>query len=179
MEKRPLYNHPRYEVSEDGDIYNARTGLKLKKRITERGYYYVTVWDGPGQKDKTTIRVGKFIYNSFNECPCEMEVDHIDQNKLNDNISNLRCVDGSTNSKNRTIYRNKFNLNDSTKKDIITRIRLGETTYQIWKEYGIPTNYLSSVKKRGSWDFLIDDTRAIQNIPESSKYHNKERPKDI
>jgi hypothetical protein len=68
------------------------------------------------------------------------------------------------NWKNRSIYKreNKYDLNDDKRKTIITNILVNNwTTFKVWKEYGIPTNYMDSVVKRGSWNYLIDEPNRV------------------
>ena len=97
-----------YSVSNLGNIKNNKTDRILKPQINTHGYYQVCLCqDGK----KFTKRIHKlvaeyFIANPFNkEC-----VDHIDNNKLNNNIDNLRWASYQENSMN-----SKLNSNNTSK----------------------------------------------------------------
>jgi hypothetical protein len=110
-------------------------------------------------------RVARLVWSAFNGYDCELYIDHIDQDKTNNHIDNLRCVTPSENSQNRSTFakNNKYNLTDYIKKDIIQRYRNGEiNTYQINKIYGVRSNYFTVVAKRRTWDKLLDDSGTIQ-----------------
>lgn len=66
---------------------------------------------------KIQFRVHRLVYNTFvGEIPSDMEIDHIDRNKQNNSIENLRILDRRSNSNNRNTtldnigaYKNKHN----------------------------------------------------------------------
>lgn len=160
MNFRPILGHENYEISEDGTIRRLMTQNLVKTQISDSGYRVVTLWTN---KTKKTRRLARLIWQSFNDCECTETIDHINQNKLDDRLENLRCISNKENSKNKTIYKgNKYSLTDDIKKDIIKKIKSGVTTYQIWKQYGIPTKYINSVVKRGTWNKYLDDSTGIQ-----------------
>lgn len=154
---KEVYGFPNYEINEVGEIRNLK-GLVLKIQTDSRGYRSIRLFKGG---HKYTKRISKLLWESFNECRCKDTVDHIDQDKLNNNINNLRCISQSENSRNRNNYSRKnnvYNLTDELKKYIITNYRNGKlNTMDIQRQYGIPTNYFSVVVKRKTWDKLIDN----------------------
>lgn len=86
----------RYSVSSYGRVKNDSSNLLLKPSITS-GYYKVRLSTGEKVQD---IQIYKLVYYSFN--PQDMEIkdkviDHIDANKLNDKLDNLRLVSRSEN----------------------------------------------------------------------------------
>jgi len=89
-------------------------------------------------------------------CECGETVDHIDQNKHNNNLNNLRCISNRDNAKNRgTIYNktNKYNLTPELKRSLVIKYKAGEiSSYQIYKQYGIPSNYFFECLRRGNWE---------------------------
>jgi hypothetical protein len=155
IEWRTIPSFPNYEASNTGFVRRAKNKRQLKsKNIDIRPYQIISIWYN---KKKYTKTVARLVYEAFHGCPCEMTIDHIDRVKTNNHISNLRCISIAENHKNRSIYRNtnKYNLNDEIKTLIISNYRNKVwTTWDISKKYGIPSNYISSVIKRGSWDKL-------------------------
>ena len=76
-----------YEVSNTGKVRSTTTG-KIKKLSTNKGgSLYTTLWKNGDQKIKLVHRlvVEAFIKNSNNL----LEINHKDENKLNNNVDNL------------------------------------------------------------------------------------------
>ena len=90
-----------YEVSNQG---NVRCGDKIIKcSILNRGYKYF-------QLVKNYKRTNHLIHHLVAKCfigerPDGLVIDHIDQNKLNNNVENLRYVTQQVNSTNHKYYR--------------------------------------------------------------------------
>jgi hypothetical protein len=154
-EWRPILNHENYEVSNEGNIRRKSTGTPVKQNLDDREYYSIMLWTNKKQYRK---RIHRLIWNSFNDCECEETVDHIDRDKHNNNLNNLRCISNRENSINRPTISNKtnkYNLDDKLKKSLIIRYKAGEiSSYQIYKQWGIPSNYFFEQLKRGNWEKL-------------------------
>ena len=90
-----------YTVREDGKIFGNHTcgrgklGRELKQRLDSDGYYCITV----GTNDKrTSMKVHRIIALAFVDNPLNLpEVDHIDNNKTNNNANNLQWISSSDN----------------------------------------------------------------------------------
>ena len=163
IEWRIIPSFPNYEVSNTGLIRRAKNGEILRQRDIDknRPYQIVSLFYN---KKKYTKKVSRLVWEGFNDCACGLTIDHIDQNKSNNNLSNLRCITNKENHANRTIYRNtnKYNLNNVDRVEIITKYRSGEwTTWYIMNRYNLPSNYIYSVIKRGTWDKLINGANRI------------------
>lgn len=159
-------SHPNYEASSLGNIRRLKNGRKLTTvdADNQRPYQVVCLFTSGKQYTK---KVARLIWEAFYGT-CGQTIDHIDRNPANNNISNLRCVSCEENYKNRTIYKektNKYDLTTEKKIEIITKYRTGElTTWGIMKKYNIPMNYMKVVINRGSWDKLVNGTKAVQQI---------------
>jgi hypothetical protein len=97
---------PNYEVSTLGNVRNIIYGRELKGSM-DRGYKKVTLTDKNGKCSKQSIhRLVILIFNPKDKYE-GLTVDHIDQNKLNNHISNLRWATASEQSYNRQISNRK------------------------------------------------------------------------
>ena len=86
-----------YLIFEDGEIFSLLSNKLIKRSLT-RGYYQVGLYKNNVEKKLYLHRLIAltFIPNPENK----PVVDHIDENKLNNNISNLRWVTHSENCQN-------------------------------------------------------------------------------
>lgn len=81
-----------YSVSSSGDILNRR-GRKLHQYLDRHGYYYVSLG---GKKYK----VHRLVASAFIGDVDGKEVDHIDTNRKNNSLDNLRIVTRKENANN-------------------------------------------------------------------------------
>ena len=115
-----------YVVHSDGRIEKKSGKGFMKPYLRNTGYHHFNV----NRKDTLWHR---FVWEAFNgKIPDDMEIDHIDSNKLNNNIDNLQLMSRSANaSKGNVKY---------TRKDIqdVNYLRsIGMTYSQIGKEMGM------------------------------------------
>lgn len=157
-------SHPNYEASNTGFIRNKKRQRILKsKSIDNRQYQVVSIIT---EGKKYTKKVARLVWEAFNGYSCPLTIDHIDRNPSNDNISNLRCVSIKVNAQNRIKCntKNKYNLTDETKSEIITKYIDGvASSWRLAHEYNIPLNYITTVINRGSWNkfYKQNDERNI------------------
>ena len=80
---KQIQENPQYGVNEKGEIFNLRTKRKLKPWVSN-GYQYVRL----GRKKR--MKVHRIVAIAFLPNPQNLPVvNHIDENKLNNNVSNL------------------------------------------------------------------------------------------
>lgn len=89
-----------YMTSEFGDIYSIKSNIILKQTMSFTGYYVVNLINKNGVK---ILQIHRIVYNSFKGIVDNENnvIDHIDRNRLNNHIDNLREVSKSVNSSNR------------------------------------------------------------------------------
>jgi hypothetical protein len=164
-EWKTIPSYPNYEASMDGRIRRALNAVELTQRLDDREYMTVMLYTN---KKKYKKRVARLIWSAFNGCECKQTVDHIDRNKVNNNLSNLRCISRSDNSKNRDNYSNKTNKYDLTaekKVALFKRYKNKEiSSYRIFHDYGIPSNYFFEQLKRYEKKNIANGPNTIQQV---------------
>lgn len=174
-EWKVIPSYPHYEASSEGRIRHFKKGY-IRKTVDsdlERPYQIISIYSNGKNR---TLKVARLIWEAFNGF-CKKTIDHIDRDVRNNKLSNLRCVSAKDNYENRDIYKekNKYNLTDDIKIEIITRYRKGELTlWGIMKEYNLPMNYLGMVIKRGTWDKLANAKKGIREVQEVGEKTHKE-----
>ena len=102
-----IKDFPNYEVSNFGNVKNNKTGKVLKPGINSHGYYYVILCSDGNRYNK---RIHKLVAEYFIANPYNKQcVDHIDNDRLNNNINNLRWASYQENSMN-----SKLNCNNTS-----------------------------------------------------------------
>ena len=105
-----INNFSNYSITENGIITNIKTMCIKKHWLGKNGYYYVDLQQN-GIKQKIAIHrllAIHFIPNSSNR----EQVNHIDGNKLNNQLSNLEWVTRSEN----TLHAYQLDLMDNPRK---------------------------------------------------------------
>jgi len=101
-----IQNFPNYLIYQDGRVYNISRGKFLQpSKLQDTGYLYYTLYDGKGGKKIQKIHrlIGLHFIPRVEGKHC---LDHIDRNKLNNDITNLRWCTISENNRNTRRTRN-------------------------------------------------------------------------
>ena len=101
---RSIENYENYVVSSFGKIKNTKTARILKAGLSSHGYLTVVLCeDGNRRNHKIHRLVANAFLNNPNDKLC---VDHKDNNRTNNNISNLRFATTNENQHNRKLSNN-------------------------------------------------------------------------
>jgi hypothetical protein len=93
-----------YKINKNGDVYSCRYSKLMSPNITEDDYYFVMLTkEGICKKCRIHRLIAKQWISNPDNLP---EVDHIDRNRQNNHIDNLRWVDRQTNRRNQDRYDN-------------------------------------------------------------------------
>jgi len=114
----------RYEISDSGEVRNKNTQKLLKVKIYRDGYQQIGLRK-IGIRKKYWFSIHKlvachFIADSNTE---NLQVDHIDHNKLNNDVSNLRWITAKENNLKRELKH--WSSNVTTGELYITKYRNG------------------------------------------------------
>ena len=97
---KQIEEYPNYSVSNLGRVRNDKFGRIMTNCINTRGYYRVDLYKNGIAKNFFVHRlIGQYFIEGFD---VNLDIDHIDRNKLNNAISNLRCVSHGVNERNKT-----------------------------------------------------------------------------
>jgi hypothetical protein len=97
-----------YKISKSGDIFSCWYKRNMTPLTKSDGYLYVNLVIGKRENQKRhKAHIHRMIALQWIPNPDNLpEVDHIDRNKLNNSIDNLRWVSRQTNRKNQERYIN-------------------------------------------------------------------------
>ncbi len=129
-----------YVITEKGIIINTKTDRELKTRINQKGYACFNIYiNGKYKHYKVHRLLGLFFIPNPENHPC---LNHIDGNKLNNDLSNLEWCTLSHNTK----HAYKIGLIKPTRKfDIETEKEItGLYTSQKFNQYELAEKYNTS-----------------------------------
>lgn len=146
-----------YEVSNLGRVKSYWNGNKkiLKPYKANNGYLQVSLCkDGI----KSTWLVHRLVYEAFyGTIPAEMEIDHIDTNRQNNSVDNLRCVTHRENQNNQSTLNR---LKEACKK---------RSQNKEWRR-----NQTESMRKlRSNPAWLKNHDEAMKKLHSDQDYQNK------
>ena len=148
-----------YTISKEGVVYSLKNNKKLKPWINGKGYLQVRLYkDGKGYDKRVHRLVAEtYIKNKENK----EQVNHIDGNKLNNNVNNLEWVTNSENQKHAFqtgIHKKdpeKCNLSKLTKiqvDEIRKKYKPRKVTHQMLaNEYGVNRRTIENIINKKSW----------------------------
>ena len=100
METAVIDNYPMYSIGIDGSIMNNETGHIQNPLISSLGYYTVSL-------DKKRLYVHRLLAKAFIPNPDNKPfIDHINRNKLDNTLENLRWATRFENAQNCSVYTN-------------------------------------------------------------------------
>ena len=116
----------KYKISEKGDVYSISNNSLMTKQKDLNGYYKISL-----SKNRICKQyfIHRLIVSSFiGPIPEDKVVDHIDRDKTNNNIENLRIVTQKINSKNRD-FNNKVIISKLDIEDNLIKIYNGNADF--------------------------------------------------
>ena len=154
-----------YFISDEGEVYSSKykEPRKLKHRLNSKGRPYVNLCKNGKQKSVLIHRlVAKYFLPEFNE---NLEVNHKDGVKTNNNVSNLEMVDRKGNMQHaiRTGLlinpKGEEHWDSKLTEEEVREIREKYIPYtyslsQLAKEYGVSESCIKFIIKRKTWKHI-------------------------
>lgn len=138
---KTMKEHNNYEISNYGKVRNKKTGRIRKTTINNKGYEQIIVYIN---KKPKTYYIHRLVASNFIENPNNYkEVNHLDENKLNNNVNNLEWCNGEYNLHYGTRVNRILKAKEPTFKQIIQKDLQGNVI-RVWKsirEIQEKTNY--------------------------------------
>jgi hypothetical protein len=139
-----------YKVCNFGRVMSVKFGKQkiLKNRLNKRGYYQIILWKNGVYKN---YRVHLLVARAFlPPCPGDYgsgahlwQIDHINEDKTNNRVSNLQWLKGSENWK---------KSNAKLQKENVVAIRADTRSQRVIAlEYGITRRMVGFIKNRELW----------------------------
>ena len=123
---RPIKDFENYFISSEGRIIKTATGKILKQHENHKGYLIVQL-SNKGQKKN--FRVHRLVAQTYIPNPDNLpEVDHINGDRQDNRVENLRWVTGSANTRNREVCRQS----GSRYNGVIAHPKTGNFIASIW-----------------------------------------------
>jgi hypothetical protein len=99
-----IKGYPNYLINNSGEVFSKKYDRFLKNDISNKGYIRVRITNEDGTKHKTIHRL---VYENFGkDWNANLSVDHIDHNKQNNCIANLRMATNQQQAFNRRVKKN-------------------------------------------------------------------------
>lgn len=135
-EYRIIIGFEKYSVSNFGNVKTNKTGKILKSSYDKDGYNRLVIRDKNGKK--SCLRIHRLVCIMFLNNPENKPfVDHIDGNKQNNNINNLRWCTNQENQRNTKLSsRNTSNVKGVAFRKENNKFRASITIDGIWIHIG-------------------------------------------
>lgn len=129
----PIANHEMYSISDEGEVFSGKLGIKLSLRTNSNGYLIVTL-------NGKQLAVHRLVAKHFIPNPYDYDqINHKDGNKTNNNVSNLEWCTAKDNIQHalQTGLRKGF-IHIDILRQLLTRVFNGESVSDLCLE--LPTH---------------------------------------
>jgi hypothetical protein len=157
-----------YYIQDDGYVYSGVTNKILSTQLDKDGYVKVRMVDSEGNRHRFSMH--RLVMENFK--PVEgmenLQVNHIDGNKQNNDISNLEwvtCEENIHHAMRTNLRANQRGRNNGasklTEEDVLEIIDLllskNYTQRQIGNRFGVGADCIGAIKNKRNWAYLTKD----------------------
>lgn len=156
-----------YLIYSDGRVYSKYKNRFLTSTVDNSRYKRINLMLSSPEKKTAKYLVHRLVAKSFIPNPLNLGyVNHIDGNKLNNDISNLEWVTASENLKHAYriglastvgVKNPRSILNEEQVLAIHGRMLLGEATSSISKDLSLSLNMLEKIRAHITWKHILGD----------------------
>lgn len=158
-EWRHIKNYDSYKISNKGRIYSLHSNKIISFCLNKCGYPYVTLWKNNKRK---RFNIHSLVARYFLENKQRYnEINHIDGNKLNNDVINLEWCSRGENIQHaydnglRKIPKGEINANSKLKeidvKAIIKMLKNNISVSKISEQYNVTWQCINNIKSNKSW----------------------------
>lgn len=153
-----------YSITQEGEVFSYKWGKKrkLKTRLNRGGYAYVNLTPRGGRYKSRLVHrlVAQAYLANYTE---SLQVNHIDGNKVNNNVANLEMVTAAENSnhawrlglcENARHLGEKHGKHKLTEREVKSIRQDNRSSYEIAKDYGVDRSNISRIKLRETWTHI-------------------------
>jgi hypothetical protein len=149
-----------YEVSDKGQVMSLRAGRLLSPGTSGEGYVAV---DLSVNGKRSRVRVHKIVLEAFvGPCPVGMECCHADDDRANNELSNLRWDTKKNNMKDRDAaghtrkgdQHHAVIIDEQKAREIKAMIAAGKMPTEIAKALGVGRNVVANIKYNKTWSHV-------------------------
>lgn len=166
---KPIPGYEDYLINENGQVYSKKRNKLLSPFYNRRGYLRVNLYRNKKRKFFSIHRlVAMTFLNNSNNLP---QVNHIDGNKLNNNISNLEWCTNFQNNKHAWDNGLKENTRESLVRHLDDNLKeLFDDIFKnqlkqkdISKKYNLKSSYVSNIKNKRKLKTAISEYFGASN----------------
>lgn len=157
----------RYDISSSGDVRSVLSGgMLLKQRVNKDGYAEVNLLLAPNKQ--RVRRVHRLVLEAFvGACPPGMETRHLNGNRLDNRLINLRWGTPSENCRDRREHgvwqargaqgasHPRAKLTDADVRSIVARAAKVSRA-KLAKEYGVSPSVVSRIVNGRAWRSVVE-----------------------
>ncbi len=155
-------NHANYSINIQGQVKNNTTGKLISVAVGKIGYYKVNLWSKNKYK---TLYIHRILADIFlPKLNGKTFINHIDGNKLNNNLSNLEWCNAKHNSIEAIRIglvplgekRKGSKLSNEDALTIYNLVHSGISRAVLSKMFGISKTQISQIKNKREWKHIHD-----------------------
>lgn len=151
-----------YYVTDDGRIWSERTQKYLSPQYDKNGYVKVQLRSTDNKSHRYSVH--RLVLENFKPIQGmeKLQVNHIDGNKLNNNLNNLEWTTCEENINHAIQNSLRATINGAAKLtpeeviEIYRRAWNGETNIKLGKEFNIHPDQIGRIKNKKSWKNILD-----------------------
>ena len=151
-----------YYVTDDGRVWSERTQKYLSPQYDKNGYVKVQLRSIDNKSHRYSVH--RLVLENFNPIDNmeNLQVNHIDGNKLNNNLSNLEWVTCKENINHAVQNNLRAKINGSAKLteeqviEIYKRANSGEQNIVLANEFHVHPDQIGRIKYKKAWKELLN-----------------------